>query len=313
MWPDKFPASEVGSFAERNWTAPRPHATEARHLLTAEISPCVEGCLDGGATVIIVNDGHGGGLNIVPEELHPGASYFTGVGRPERRNGMDESVDGLILLGYHAMNGAEDGVLHSTQSSLSEAKHWYNGVESGEIAQTALGAGCYNIQPIMYSGDLRGAEEARRFLGEEIITVVVKEGLSRTSSIMLAPVKARGVWRNSERAHKTRGHEGSRGGGRSPQYFNSAGFSVQAWRRARSISFGARKPSGKMLHPKDPSSMTSRSITIRVRDISTKAGLRPCSSVISTRAAAWAKPAGLTVCPPTATSFGTRPVSCICR
>ena len=172
---------------------------EARHLLTAEINACVQGCLDGGATDIIVNDGHGGGFNIVPEELHPGASYFTGVGRPERRNGMDESVDGLILLGYHAMNGVEDGVLHHTQSSLSEAKYWYNGVECGEIAQTAMAAGYYNIPPIMYSGDLRGAEEARRFLGEEIITVVVKQGLSRTSSIMLAPVKAREMVREGAR------------------------------------------------------------------------------------------------------------------
>lgn len=164
---------------------------EARHLLTADINACVEGCLNGGAEEIIVSDGHGGGFNIVPEELHPGASYVTGPGRPKPGCGMDESTDGLILLGYHAMNGVEDGVLHHTQSSKGENKYWYNGVESGEIVQTSLVAGYYDIAPIMCTGDLRCCEEAKRFLGEEIITVVVKEGYSRTSCKMLAPKKAR--------------------------------------------------------------------------------------------------------------------------
>ena len=35
---------------------------EARHLLTAEINACVDGCLDGGTTEITVSDGHGGFL-----------------------------------------------------------------------------------------------------------------------------------------------------------------------------------------------------------------------------------------------------------
>lgn len=172
---------------------------EARHLLTADINACVEGCLEGGAGEIVVNDGHGGAFNVVPEELHPGASYVTGPGRPHAGCGMDDSFHGLILLGYHAMNGTEDGVLHHTQSSLGENKYWYNGMECGEIAQTALIAGAFGIPPIMCTGDLRACEEARRFLGEQIITVVVKEGYSRTSCKMLAPKKARELIREGAR------------------------------------------------------------------------------------------------------------------
>jgi D-amino peptidase len=170
---------------------------EARHLLTAEINACVEGCLAGGETDIVVNDGHGGAFNIVPAELHPGASYVTGPGRPWPSPDLKEKVDGLILLGYHAMNGVVDGVLHHTQSSLGENKYWYNGVESGEIAQTCLVAGTYDIPPILCTGDLRACQEATRFLGEEVVTVSVKEGYSRTSCRMLAPRAAHELIRES--------------------------------------------------------------------------------------------------------------------
>jgi D-amino peptidase len=176
-----------------------PLFREACHLLVADINACVEGCLEGGASEIVVSDGHGGGFNLIPEELHPGATYITGPGRPRPACGMDERFDGLILLGYHAMNGVEDGVLHHTQSSLGENKYWYNGVECGEIVQTSLVAGAFGIPPILCTGDLRACEEARRFLGDQIITVVVKEGYSRTSCRMLAPKKARELIRDGAR------------------------------------------------------------------------------------------------------------------
>lgn len=167
-----------------------PLYQEARRLLTAEVNACVEGCLDGGATEVVVNDGHGGGFNLVPELLHPGACYVTGTDRPSPGHDMDCDMDGLIMLGYHAMNGVQDAVLHHTQSSLGENRYWYNDIESGELVQTALVAGYYGIPPIMVTGDLRCCQEARRFFGEHIVTVSVKEGYSRTCCKMLAPVRA---------------------------------------------------------------------------------------------------------------------------
>ena len=172
---------------------------EARALLTADINACVEGCLEGGATEIVVRDGHGGGFNIIPEQLHPEAQCVTGPGRPNAACGFDENFAGLILLGYHAMNGVEDGVLHHTQSSRGENRYWYNGVESGEIAQSALVAGSFGIPPIMCTGDVRACEEAVRFLGDSIVTVAVKEGFSRTSCRMIAPKKAREMIRDGAR------------------------------------------------------------------------------------------------------------------
>ncbi|MEM2936786.1 MAG: M55 family metallopeptidase [Candidatus Bathyarchaeia archaeon] len=47
---------------------------EAKLLLTRDVNAAVEGALKGGATQVMVNDGHGarGGYNLIPEELHEG-------------------------------------------------------------------------------------------------------------------------------------------------------------------------------------------------------------------------------------------------
>lgn len=164
---------------------------ESRRLLTEEVNACVAGCMAGGATEVHVLDGHGGGFNFIPELLHPDGIYITGPNRPTPGAGLDDNFDCGILLAFHAMNGVQDAVLHHTQSHIGELKYWYNGVESGELAQSSLIMGHYNIPVVMATGDKRLCEEARRFLGEEIVTIQVKDGLSRTSCLTLSPLKAR--------------------------------------------------------------------------------------------------------------------------
>jgi hypothetical protein len=91
---------------------------DARRLLIGDISAAVEGCLAGGATEILVVDGHGGGFNIVPELLHPRARCFTGRGRrPFMSWGhIFEGLDAAILLGCHAMAGTAAGILRLRSS-----------------------------------------------------------------------------------------------------------------------------------------------------------------------------------------------------
>ena len=163
---------------------------EARQLLMGDLNAVVQGCLDGGATDVVVSDGHGGGFNVIPAEMHPGATWVTGCNRPRAALGLDESFHAAISVGYHAMNGVETGVLHHTQSSLSEAKYWYNGVESGEIAQSALVCGHFGVPVVMVSGDDACCAEAKEFLGQQIVTVSVKEGFGRECCRMIAPARA---------------------------------------------------------------------------------------------------------------------------
>ena len=165
-----------------------PRYEEARELLTRDIYACVEGLLErGGADDIIVCDGHGRPYNLVPELLHPGARYIVGQWSDRSIAGVWDGCDAVILLGYHAMAGTPDGVLYHTQSSKAEKKYWYNGRESGEIAQMALIAGHFGVPLVMVTGDDATCREARDFLGDEIVTVSTKTGLGREGAILLAP------------------------------------------------------------------------------------------------------------------------------
>jgi len=165
---------------------------EARRLLMGDVAAAVEGCLEGGATDIVVGDGHGGGFNFLPELMHPGARYLTGRSRPPlaQRLSLYEGYDAGILLGYHAMAGTADGLLRHTQSSKGGNQYWYNGRESGEIAQTSLVLGHFGTPVVMVTGDAAACREATQFLGEGPVTVSVKEGYSAEYGLLLAPEAA---------------------------------------------------------------------------------------------------------------------------
>jgi D-amino peptidase len=80
------------------------------------------------------------------------------------------------------MMGTPDGVLCHTQSSRSENRYWYNGIESGELAQCAAIAGHYGIPTIMVTGDEATCREATKFFGSNCVTVAVKRGISREAA-----------------------------------------------------------------------------------------------------------------------------------
>ena len=184
--------SGVVTFADsgRDTNRSGPRYEAARLLLTEDVNAAVQGAIDGGATEIIVNDGHDGGSNFVMEKLHPGAKYFTGSGRASLLDGLDKSTDAVMCVGYHAMSGTQKAVMDHTQSSKTWRRYFLNGIEMGEIGQMAVIAGYFNVPVVCVTGDLAATIEAKKLLGD-IETTAVKEGCSRTSAICLAPVKAR--------------------------------------------------------------------------------------------------------------------------
>ncbi|MCX8081929.1 MAG: M55 family metallopeptidase [bacterium] len=168
-----------------------PEFKEAMKLLMGDISAVVEGLKDAGVKEIYVLDGHNGGNNFIPELMVPGVRYITGVPRPCPLYGLDESFDGFILLGYHSMNGTQDGLLHHTQNHITEAKYFYDGIERGEIYQCAVIAGHYNVPVILVSGDEAACKEAKATLGENLPCVAVKKGISRESAVLIPPEETR--------------------------------------------------------------------------------------------------------------------------
>jgi D-amino peptidase len=161
-----------------------PENIQACEYFMGDLAAVIHGLRDGGATEILVIDGHGNQA-MIPHLMVPGAKYVTGQPRPDdNRWSMDKTYSGFVMFGFHAMNGTADGVLCHTQSSASENRYWYNGVESGELAQSASVAGYYGVPPILVTGDEATCREARKFFGDGVVTVATKEGLAREAAVL---------------------------------------------------------------------------------------------------------------------------------
>jgi len=170
-----------------------PEFLEAMRLLMGDIAAVAEGLRQAGATEILVLDGHDGGNNFIPGCMVSGVRYITGYPRGGILAELDETFSGAVLLGFHAMNGTPDGVLHHTQRSMDESKYWYDGVERGEIYQCAVIAGHFNVPVMLVTGDEAACREARATLGDDLPTVAVKRGLGREAAVLLAPSDTRAL------------------------------------------------------------------------------------------------------------------------
>jgi D-amino peptidase len=172
-------ASGVYQFAQTR--EPGTLNDKAKEYLMGDIAAVVRGLRAGGATDIVVLDGHGSGA-VVPHLMERGAKYVVGKSRSGWLTELDSSFAGVVQLGAHAMMGTPDGVLCHTQSSKTENRYWYNGVESGELAQVAAIAGHYGVPTLMVTGDEATCREATKFFGSECVTVATKRGISREAA-----------------------------------------------------------------------------------------------------------------------------------
>lgn len=160
-----------------------PENLQACEYFMGDLDAVIQGLRDGGATEVVVLDGHGNQA-VVPHLMSPGATYITGRPRPGAGNLslLDSSFAAMVMVGFHAMNGTPDGVLCHTQSSKSENRYWYNGIESGELVQNAVIAGYYGVPVIMVTGDEATCREATHFFGNKVVTVATKKGLAREAA-----------------------------------------------------------------------------------------------------------------------------------
>ena len=121
---------------------------EGRRFMTADANACVEGCFRGGATQVVIRDGHYTGFNMLWDQIDPRAELIQGGSDLGRMHDIGE-YDALILLGYHGMAGTPGAVLEHTMSSASWQRFWLNGRESGEFAIDAGIAGDAGVPTII--------------------------------------------------------------------------------------------------------------------------------------------------------------------
>jgi len=165
------------------------HAEYARFRkqMTEDVNAAIRGAYNAGAEEVIVADGHWNGSNILIEEFDPRARLNSGSPSPfSMMQGIDETIDGVMFIGYHARNGSPNAVLDHTWSSKTVANVWLNDILTGEYGLNAAVAGHFGVPVIMVSGDQTACAQMTELLGE-IETAVVKQASGRFAAECLAP------------------------------------------------------------------------------------------------------------------------------
>ncbi len=158
-----------------------------RKLMTADVSAAVRGAFGGGADEVVVADGHWNGSNILVEELEARAGLNTGSPSPfSMMQGIDQDVDGVIFVGYHARQGSSPAVLDHTWSDTCVANVWLNGGPAGEYTLNAALAGHFGVPILMATGDQTACAQMFEQIGA-LETVVVKHATGRFSAQCLPP------------------------------------------------------------------------------------------------------------------------------
>ncbi|MGD8237910.1 MAG: M55 family metallopeptidase [Armatimonadota bacterium] len=156
-----------------------------RRWLAHEVSSAVDGFFAGGASDVIVNDGHGAGYTIDLEHMDPRAQVINGRQRPVWLPYLDETCDATGIVGAHAKANTPSGCLCHTMSS--GIRDWsFNGISLGEMGIQAAIAGHYGVPFVFVSGDAHACKEMEELI-PGIVTVPVKTGTSRFSAIQMAP------------------------------------------------------------------------------------------------------------------------------
>ena len=160
-----------------------PRFEEARKLLSGEVNAAVDGLLEGGATDVVVWDGHDGSQTLSVLDIHPKCRLLTGAPVSPTFE-LDGTYSAVVFIGQHAMAGTAKGILSHSYSSLGVQNMWVNGKPVGEIGVRVMLAGYFKVPVIMLSGDTAACAELHELV-PEAECAEVKSGVSRTAGFML--------------------------------------------------------------------------------------------------------------------------------
>ncbi len=161
-----------------------------REFMTREVLAAIDAAKAAGATEVLVSDSHGNGENILIEMLPEDVMLVRSWPRPlMMMQGIDETFDAAIFLGYHSGTHNTAGVRAHTISSARLADVRLNGRSVPEAGINAAIAGHFGVPVIMISGDDASVQEAQELIGD-IEGAVVKWNYGFHSARTLTPAAA---------------------------------------------------------------------------------------------------------------------------
>ncbi|WAH36636.1 M55 family metallopeptidase [Alicyclobacillus dauci] len=169
-----------------------------RKLMTADVNAAIDGAFRGGATEVVVADGHGNMSNILIEELDERATLVSGNNRVMcQLEGFDESFDGIMFVGHHGREGgSERTVISHTLAGVAVNELKVNGKVVGETELNTIVAGSLGVPALLITGDDAYVAEVKETL-PEISAAVVKRGVDRFAAELIHPLKAHALIREA--------------------------------------------------------------------------------------------------------------------
>ena len=167
-------------------SAGQPEYGRARKLMAEDTNAAIRGAFAGGATEVVVNDSHGSQRNLLPEDLDQRVRLIShSFKRHGMMEGLDESFDAVIFVGYHAKAEAPRGLFAHTGSGVVRDQQ-VNGVTVGEGGMNAAMAAWYGVAVALVTGDDAAVEEVKA-AAPAVRTVAVKRAIN-TRAVELLPL-----------------------------------------------------------------------------------------------------------------------------
>jgi len=133
----------------------------ARKLMAEDANAAIRGAFEGGATDVLVNDSHGHQRNLLPEDLDPRARLIShSFKRHGMMEGLDETFDAIIFVGYHAKADSPRGLFAHTGSGVVKDLQ-VNGRSVGEGGMNAALAQWFGVPVVMVTGDDVAVEQQK--------------------------------------------------------------------------------------------------------------------------------------------------------
>ena len=182
-----------GIFDWRQVTVSDPASAAARRMATHDLNAVIQGAMAGGATEIVVWDGHSNYPGSLDLELLDPACHLIANAADGGPVGLDASFAAVFQCGLHAMAGTQGGVLaHSSTRSI--ASFSVNNLPMGEIGMNLLTAGSYGLPCVFISGDEAAVAEAQALV-PGMVGVAVKRGLHPYGIVLRPAAEARAALR----------------------------------------------------------------------------------------------------------------------
>jgi len=159
-----------------------------RKLMAEDVNAAIRGAIAAGAGEVVVNDSHGGQRNLLPEDLHPSARLIShSFKRHGMMEGLDETFDAVIFVGYHAKAGSDNGLFPHTGTGVVRDL-LVNGRSMGEGGLNSLLAAWHGVPVVMVTGDDVAVRQVRE-VATSARGVVVKRAIN-VRAVELRPLAA---------------------------------------------------------------------------------------------------------------------------